>query len=84
MPQLAAEINNMLKDLHTTEEAAPMVRLTKRALEYLRCQGRGPGYLKLGRRVFYTTEGLERWAASRQVETAESQSAPMAARSDER
>lgn len=67
-------------DLNNTDEAARYCRLTKRAFEYLRSQGRGAAYTKLGRRVYYVTSDLDRWIASQRVETGESPSAAMAAR----
>jgi excisionase family DNA binding protein len=52
---------NMLTDNVTTEEAAKYLRLKKQTLEAWRLSGRGPAFLKLGRRVIYQRESLERF-----------------------
>ncbi len=52
---------NMLNDNLTTEEAAKYLRLKTQTLEAWRLSGRGPTFLKLGRRVIYQREALERF-----------------------
>ena len=42
--------------------AAAFLRLSPRTLERFRVQGRGPRFLKLGRRVMYRVGDLEAWA----------------------
>lgn len=49
----------------TTAEAARHLKLSKRYLEDLRRKGDGPKYISHGRAVRYTSEELDRWAASR-------------------
>lgn len=44
-----------------TPEAARMVGLSPRTLEKHRTFGTGPTYLKLGGRILYTAEDLQRW-----------------------
>lgn len=45
-----------------TIEAANILNLSRRTLEKMRVQGRGPVYRKLGSRVVYTMEDLTAWA----------------------
>ena len=44
-----------------TAAAAKFVGVSKRTLEKWRCEGGGPPYLKLGRRVLYCLGDLEEW-----------------------
>jgi len=55
-----------LHDLNTTEEAASYLRLQRQTLEAWRLRGTGPAFLKLGRRVVYRREALERFMAERE------------------
>jgi predicted site-specific integrase-resolvase len=52
-----------LNELSTTEEAAQFLRLQRQTLEAWRLKGTGPAFLKLGRRVVYRREALERFMA---------------------
>jgi predicted site-specific integrase-resolvase len=52
-----------LNEISTTEEAARFLRLKRQTLEMWRLKGTGPTYLKLGRRVVYRREALERFMA---------------------
>lgn len=53
-----------LQEISTTEEAAQFLRLQKQTLEaWRRLSGKGPAFLKLGRRVVYRREALERFMA---------------------
>jgi molybdenum cofactor biosynthesis enzyme MoaA len=45
-----------------TWDAARLLNLSHRTLEKFRVTGGGPVYRKLGRRVVYAIEDLERWA----------------------
>ena len=45
-----------------TPDAARYLGLSARTLEKHRCYGTGPLYRKLGGRIVYATEELERWA----------------------
>lgn len=47
--------------LLNTQEAADAVRLARMTLVKMRVEGRGPVFTKVGRRVFYRPEDLERW-----------------------
>ena len=57
-----------------TREAAVYLELigtpfTAGTLEVWRSEGRGPRYRKVGRRVFYAADDLDRFAAGQVVET---------------
>jgi len=53
--------------------AAAFLNLSPRTLERLRVDGRGPAFLKLGRRVMYSRADLVSWAeAQRRTSTSES------------
>lgn len=47
-----------------TVEVAKILGLSRRTLEKMRVQGRGPVYRKLGSRVAYTMDDLTAWADS--------------------
>lgn len=47
----------------TTPQAAAFVGLGVSSLEKLRGTGRGPAFLKIGRRVLYDALDLEQWLA---------------------
>jgi Helix-turn-helix domain len=52
--------------------AADFLGLSPRTLERFRVEGRGPSFLKLGRRVVYSREDLVTWAeAQRRRSTSE-------------
>ena len=55
-----------LQEVSTTEEAARFLRLQKQTLEAWRLRGTGPPFVKLGRRVVYRREALERFMAERE------------------
>ncbi|MFL6263415.1 MAG: helix-turn-helix domain-containing protein [Thermoanaerobaculia bacterium] len=55
-----------LPEISTTEEAARFLRLQKQTLEAWRLRGTGPAFLKLGRRVVYRREALERFMTERE------------------
>ena len=57
----------------TNDEAAAFLKLSPRTLEKMRGIGGGPPFRKLGRRVTYRMDELERWA---NVRTCESTSDP--------
>jgi hypothetical protein len=42
-------------------EAAKYVRLTKATLDAWRSAGKGPRFIKAGKRVLYDTRDLDRW-----------------------
>lgn len=54
------------------EKAAELLGLSPRTLQRFRVEGRGPKFVKLGKRVFYTEEDLEAYvSASRRQSTSE-------------
>jgi excisionase family DNA binding protein len=54
-------------ELQTTEEAADMLRLSRRTLERWRVTGEGPAFFKMGNRVSYRLSDIEAWVAARVV-----------------
>lgn len=46
-------------------QAATFLGLSPRTLERFRVEGRGPAFLKLGRRVVYSRDDLVEWAEAR-------------------
>jgi len=44
------------------ERAADFLGLSPKTLERFRVEGRGPAFLKLGRRVVYSRDDLVKWA----------------------
>ncbi len=48
------------------------VPFTPGTLEVMRCQGRGPEYRKVNRRVFYTVEALDAFMCGDTVKTVDS------------
>ena len=61
----------------STESAAEYLEscgapFSKKTLEVWRCQGRGPAYKKIGRKVFYAVEDLDRFLQGERVETVDS------------
>jgi predicted DNA-binding transcriptional regulator AlpA len=56
--------NHQQSQLITTAQAATIVRLSPNTLDKMRVTGRGPKYLKVGRRVFYRPEDLDAWLNS--------------------
>ena len=62
----------MEKKREDTIEAAARLGLKPATLEVWRCLGRGPRFLKIGRKVFYRIEDLESFANAHAVETVDS------------
>ena len=56
----------------TTEQAAKCLGLSKTWLEQLRCQNRGPVWVKVGTRVLYRPEDLAGWLAANWAKLSES------------
>ena len=50
-------------------QAATFLNLSPRTLEKLRVVGGGPQFRKFGRRVLYTVDELEAWAALRRCDS---------------
>jgi hypothetical protein len=49
----------------SVEEAASYCGVSTSYLNKMRCVGGGPAFLKLGRRVVYSTDDLDRWLSER-------------------
>ncbi len=50
-----------MEAMYTTEEAANLLRLSRRTLEKMRLTGCGPCYRKFGSRVLYPLSELDAW-----------------------
>ena len=60
-----------------TTDAAAYCGLSRRTLEKLRLTGGGPGFLKIGRAVVYSTDDLDAWlSAHRRRTTSDNGEAP--------
>lgn len=53
-------------------EAAKYLQLSTSTMDKLRCQGKGPRFLRLGGRIFYRQADLDEYLALAVVETADS------------
>lgn len=51
--------------LFSVEEAARMLKISPKTLEKYRCMGGGPKYIRIGRRVLYSTVELQVWLRAR-------------------
>lgn len=58
-------------ELLQTAEAAPEINMSAFWLHKERSQGRGPRYIRIGRKVFYRRSDLQEWLEQRYVETQE-------------
>ena len=45
----------------TVREAADYVRLAKSTLDHMRTAGKGPRFIKLGRKILYDSRDLDKW-----------------------
>ena len=52
---------SLLADYYDEDEAAKQLRVSVRALRAWRQQQRGPGWLKIGKSVFYKISAIEAW-----------------------
>lgn len=57
-------------------EAADWLGLSKSTLDKMRCEGRGPRYLRVGKRCFYRPADLDAYLEAAVVETADSRALP--------
>ena len=66
----------MTRNLTTCEAAeycqARGIPFTKKTLEAWRCYGRGPAFHKIGRKIYYKKEDLDRFLEGERVETVDS------------
>jgi hypothetical protein len=51
----------------TPKEAAGHLRVAPQTLARWRCEGNGPAYILMGRRIVYRPEDLDTWVAGRRV-----------------
>lgn len=66
------EGENMQKRALTPEGVSEVYQIPKGTLANLRSQKRGPRYYKVGRRVIYFIEDVERWLKAEPVMTRDS------------
>lgn len=67
-----AELRQLLhapKNYLTVEQAAEYMSLSPQQMNKWRCEGRGPEYILLGRRVAYSRDALDAFAAANTVRT---------------
>ena len=69
MQTLSKALNTKKAAIYLAEKGTPFSAGT---LEVWRCQGRGPRYRKICRRVVYMPEDLDRFAKGQVVETIDS------------
>ena len=60
----------------STAAAADWLGLSKSTLDKMRCEGRGPRYLRVGKRCFYRPADLDAYLEAAVVETADSRALP--------
>jgi hypothetical protein len=60
-----SEMDTTTPQLLRPAEASAYLRVAERTLANWRTKGEGPRFLKLGGRVFYSTEELDRWKQAR-------------------
>ncbi|WP_414615112.1 helix-turn-helix transcriptional regulator [Stenotrophomonas pavanii] len=60
----------------STTAAADWLGLSKSTLDKMRCEGRGPRYLRVGKRCFYRPADLDAYLEAAVVETADSRALP--------
>ncbi|HDS1829813.1 TPA: helix-turn-helix domain-containing protein [Stenotrophomonas maltophilia] len=63
-------------DRLSTSAAAERLGLSKSTLDKMRCEGRGPRYLRVGKRCFYRPADLDAYLEAAVVETADSRALP--------
>lgn len=59
----------------STAAAAAVLGLSKSTLDKMRCDGRGPRYLRVGKRCFYRPADLDAYLEAAVVETVDSRAA---------
>ena len=69
-------IKKMERKYLTPKEVEDMLCIHKGTLANWRCQGRGPAYIKYGRKVLYPIGEIEAWLAANRVRTADSPESP--------
>ncbi len=56
----------MLEDFMTADEAAARLRTTEGTLRWMRCKGKGPPFVKMGRFVLYRRADIEEAASKKE------------------
>lgn len=60
----------LMNDLLTLVEVATRLRVPEATLRYWRTRGEGPKGFKVGRRVVYRVDAVERWVSEREAAAA--------------
>lgn len=71
-PSLPTPARKLNRDRMSVEEAATFLGLSASTLNHMRCQGRGPRFHRMARRVFYRHADLTAYMDACAVETADS------------
>ena len=53
---------------YSQDEASPYIRTPPATMQWWRHKGRGPAYVKIGRRVFYRRSALDAFVAAGEVQ----------------
>ena len=61
----AIGVGRVLTELLTTADVASLVHAPADTVRYWRSQGTGPRYARIGKRVLYRQDDVERWIANR-------------------
>jgi len=59
-----------MQDYMTTSEVASLLRTSPETVRYWRHVGRGPASFKVGRRVLYARDDVQRWIVAARAVTA--------------
>jgi len=62
-------INHTLSALLSEEEAAPFVGTEPKTLANWRTMGKGPKFIRVGRKVKYHPDDVAEWVAARRVQS---------------
>ena len=62
-------MNDVSKKIMTTNDAALRLGLSKSTLAKMRLSGKGPKYIKLGRRVGYLQSDIDQWIQSNKFQS---------------
>jgi excisionase family DNA binding protein len=64
-PRSSLIVDGVLRPYLTAREAAQYLNVSYPSIELWRREGRGPAYSKLGRKIIYTREALDKFVADR-------------------
>lgn len=61
--------SNNLSELLTSERAAPFVGTEPKTLDNWRTLGKGPKFIRVGRKAMYHPDDIAEWVAARRVQS---------------